>query len=220
MWAAMPLERFHLRALGLELAGHRLRLETVADDELLAALERDGAWDESRNPYWGQVWPAALALVRALAQAGRLGGARVLDLGCGPGLAGIVAARLGAAVTLADVVPDALELAGRNARANGVRAELVLCDLRDLSGVAGGFDLVLASDLLYEPWQPEALAAALAQLVGPGGRALVADPLRPWAEPFAELARAHGFAVETTQTAVSSAGRPVAVRLFAATRTP
>lgn len=46
-------------------------------------------------------------------------GARVLDLGCGPGLVGLAALRRGAAVSLADVSAWAVEAARRTLAANG-----------------------------------------------------------------------------------------------------
>ena len=53
----------------------------------------------------------------------------VLDLGCGCGLIGILAAKRGAHVVCADINPYALELTKRNAERNGVRVTLVLSDL-------------------------------------------------------------------------------------------
>ena len=73
------------------------------------------------------------------------GGERVLDVGCGSGILGLCALRLGAARVLAvDLKPDAVAAARRNARANGMacRMEATLAALGRIDGV---FDVVLAN---------------------------------------------------------------------------
>jgi ribosomal protein L11 methyltransferase len=53
----------------------------------------------------------------------------LLDVGCGSGVLSIAAARLGFAPLLAvDVDPDAVEVTGENARANGVDVDARVCD--------------------------------------------------------------------------------------------
>lgn len=70
-------------------------------------------------------------------------GDKVLDLGCGTGLYGLAAARLGAGeVVLSDVDPRAARCARANARRNGVRARVVAGDF--FEPVRGErFDLVV-----------------------------------------------------------------------------
>ena len=68
-------------------------------------------------------------------------GARVLDLCCGTGCIGVSLAKLGGArATFADISPEALALAQRNAGKNGVAGDFYESDLFD--AVAGVYDLV------------------------------------------------------------------------------
>ena len=68
----------------------------------------------------------------------------VLDLCCGSGCIGIALAVLGGAkVTAADISADALSVAERNARRNGVSIETVQSDLFD--SVEGTFDLIVSN---------------------------------------------------------------------------
>lgn len=76
-------------------------------------------------PYYvsvaGDSWDAFRQIFAPLARRGPL---RILDLGCGVGAASLAAARAGHNVTAVDVDPAALTLVRRNARRNGVRANL------------------------------------------------------------------------------------------------
>ncbi len=68
----------------------------------------------------------------------------MLDLCCGSGCIGIALAALGGAnVTAADLSADALELAERNARRNGVSLTTVQSDL--FEAVEGTFDLIASN---------------------------------------------------------------------------
>jgi len=78
-------------------------------------------------------------------------GARVLDLGGGPGRWTIWLARRGHRVVLADLSPGLLEIARRELAEAGVEAEAILeVDARDLGRFsAGEFDAVLALGPFY-----------------------------------------------------------------------
>ncbi|MBN9409472.1 MAG: class I SAM-dependent methyltransferase [Burkholderiales bacterium] len=70
---------------------------------------------------------------------------RVLDVGCGSGAGGLLAARAGRAarLVLADINPHALEHARANARLAGQQATFVQGDL--YAPVAGEFDLIVSN---------------------------------------------------------------------------
>ena len=69
---------------------------------------------------------------------------RVLDLCCGSGCIGIALAACGGAkVTASDISADALDMAERNARRNGVSLELIRSDFLD--AIDGEFDLIVCN---------------------------------------------------------------------------
>lgn len=70
---------------------------------------------------------------------------RILDLGCGWGAVGVTVGKCwpGCAIVMSDVNERALELAGKNARTNGVTAQTVLSD--GLSNIPGTFDAVITN---------------------------------------------------------------------------
>jgi predicted nicotinamide N-methyase len=142
-------------------------------------------------PYWADLWPSALALADVVARRPPVG-KRVVELGCGIALPGIVAARGGAAdVLLADWSPDAIAFAADNATRNGVRVRTAVASWEEPDRLLrgdGGWDLVLASDVLYEERNVLPLLEALDALVGPAGEAWITDPRRRHTPAFLELA--------------------------------
>ncbi|MFL5577355.1 MAG: class I SAM-dependent methyltransferase [Gemmatimonadaceae bacterium] len=171
-------------------------------DDLIT--EEDFVRDE-RLPYWADLWPSAIALARWLAAgegaAARLRpGARALELGCGMGLVSTVLALGGARVLATDYYDDALLFArlngGRNA---GAAIETRNVDWRDFPTDLGRFDLVVASDVLYERPYAALLAHALRLTLDGGGVGLIADPGRIAVESFVDECRARGLRVEVAE---------------------
>ena len=86
-----------------------------------------------------------LAALHGLATRGGLTGARVLDVGCGSGILGIGAMKLGAARVLGvDTDPIAVESTAANAERNGLGSQ-IRARHGSLPTAAGPFDVVLAN---------------------------------------------------------------------------
>jgi predicted nicotinamide N-methyase len=80
-------------------------------------------------PYWAFPWAGGLALAHHfVAHPAVVAGKRVLDLGAGSGLVGIVAAKAGATVGAAEIDPHARAAIALNASANGVAIAIVDID--------------------------------------------------------------------------------------------
>jgi ribosomal protein L11 methylase PrmA len=100
-----------------------------------------------------------------------------LELGCGTGLASIAAAKCGAARVIAtDGNPNVLHLARENVRLNHVegqvRVELLQWGFLGASDYAEEADLMIGSDLLYNPGMWKVLAETISTVLKPGGIAI------------------------------------------------
>jgi len=120
---------------------------------------------------------------------------RVLDVGCGSGILAIAAARCWPATVLAvDNDPDAVAVAGANARKNGVghRIRTAQSDGYRSREVRAGapYDLILAN-ILADPLCE--MARDLARHLAPGGSAIVAGLFDRQAPRVIEVHRAAGL---------------------------
>ncbi len=186
--------RFRTVTRGLRVAERDVELLSPANaDDLIS--EDDYVADE-RLPYWADLWPSAQILANEVAIM-RLAGQRVLELGCGLGVVALGAAMAGAEVTATDYYDDALLFAKLNvSAATGKTVATRMVNWVAMPEDLGKFDVVLASDVLYEHRYAAMVADAIAKTLVRGGEAIVADPGRIALEEFLEECRDRGLTSE------------------------
>lgn len=236
-------DRYDTRTERLQFGPLALRFVRVADpDVVLDEVAEEEDRQEKRSgrrldgdylhlPYWAELWDSAPGLARWLAEhvsANRWGALapslpptpNVLDLGCGMGLTGTVAAALGARVLFADLEPAALLFARLNSlpfaggRPPRVRARQLNWQTDRLGE---RFDLILGADILYERKQWEYLDPFWRSHLSPGGVVLLGEPGRPTGDAFIEWIRARGWSLKQFEQPVET--RPKPIRLFRLTNT-
>ena len=145
-------------------------------------------------PYWSVLWRSSVALARELDGAD-LRGRSVVELGCGLAAPSLAAARAGATVLATDDSAEALELVRRNSQANDVDVKTAAVDWTRPDELVGKapFDLVLASDVLYERSNVGPLLVLLPRLAP---EVWLAEPGRPAAGAFLDQAQSR-WAIET-----------------------
>lgn len=182
--------RFRVVATDVVVGAETLTIMHPASAEELideADFERD-----ERLPYWADLWPSARVLATHVVS---MDGARraLLELGCGAGLVTVAAARAGFRVTASDYYDDAIRFARWNAWRAGERTEGRALDWRSLPAELPTFDVVIASDVLYErPYGP-LVAQVIARALAPNGIAWITDPGRVGREGFLEALEEHGL---------------------------
>lgn len=114
----------------------------------------------------------------AFERLGDVRGRRILDLGCGHGMAAIVLARRGANVTALDLSIGYLQEAATRARANHVNIAWVAADAERLPFADGSFDCVWGNAVLHH-LDLEPAGRELRRVLRPGGIAVFCEP---WGE--------------------------------------
>jgi len=170
---------------------------------------------KERVPYGVVLWPAAIALAHEIAaRVEEFRSARVLELGAGTGLPGIVAASLGASVVQTDRQELALAICRQNGARNGVdNLEHRLTDWTAW-GDAERYRWIIGSDILYSAAMHPHLRRIFERNLAPGGRVLLADPFRAASLPLLEALEAEGWQLTLSRWSVGEEGSPRAIGLF------
>lgn len=161
-------------------------------------------------PLFGLLWPSGLRLAERMASR-PVTGERILEIGCGLGLASLVAHRRGAQVTASDCHPLAHAFLDENTRINGL-APMPYC--HGLWGTAaaredglpmltqqhdaplsGLFDLIVGSDILYERDDAGSLAQFIDEHAARSSEIWVIDPNRGNRAAFHKHMAQLGFAM-------------------------
>lgn len=166
--------------------------------------------DQLRLPYWAEIWDSARGIVQMLGHEkdGQLVGQRVLDLGCGMGLVGTLAAMLGAEVTFADLESDALLFA----RLNSLpwRRQIRARQLNWRTDRLGRrFDLIIGADILYEQSQWRALERFWREHLADGGQVLLGEPGRPTGDLFINWIQHHRWRLVIKQKRIETRSTPI-----------
>jgi SAM-dependent methyltransferase len=111
----------------------------------------------------------------AFSRLGKVQGLRVLDYGCGHGMAAVVLARQGARVTALDLSPGYVEEAQARAEANGAAVHFVQADAERLPFGDGVFDRVWGNAVLHHLDLRRA-GGELYRVLAPDGLAVFSEP--------------------------------------------
>jgi len=144
-------------------------------------------------PLFGVLWPAGVALAEAMCVI-PIAGRRILEVGCGLGLASLVLARRGADITASDYHPLAAAFMRHNTDLNG------MAPIPFHQAAWGGpdtglgrFDLLIGADVLYEYEHPRLLAAFLALHANPTVQFVLADAGRGHCGRFNAHMQSQGY---------------------------
>lgn len=182
--------------------GEDLEIRSLLDRQQYADLDgeaRAAGISPASWPLFGQLWPSAEKLADMM-QAWEVGTRRVLEIGCGLGLASLVVHRRGGDITASDCHPLAKAFLQANLQLNH------LPEIKYLTGnwarsdsALGEFDLIIGSDVLYEPGLPQLLAAFIEQHAAWCSEVLIVDPNRGNRIAFNRCMARLGFGLSEAQ---------------------
>lgn len=147
-------------------------------------------------PLFGMLWPSAAHLAAHLALRPVCADEKILEIGCGLGLASLVGHRRGARMTASDCHPLAESFLRENLRLNELCASLkyrhgqwgldkpLSDEQAGRTVLSGRYDLVIGSDLLYDRDMPQAVATFIDQHALPEAEVWIVDQNRGYRPAF------------------------------------
>lgn len=190
-----PILDYPLKYTEICINNKTFQLAVVADpDRYLEELSREDDEGTLFLPYWTYLWESSIGLAEYLSDYRRtLTDKTILEIGCGYGLAGIVAAKLGAKVTFTDFEHDALQFARYNSLQNGVSTGTYVQMDWSAPCFQNSFDVILGADVIYEERNWDTIIELLYNLLKSNGVAIFSEPKRKNADGFFKLIRENGF---------------------------
>lgn len=129
-------------------------------------------------PLFGVIWPSGEVLAH-LMFGYKIRGKRILEVGCGIGLASLVLNHRMADITATDYHPEAENFLQKNTGLNGGEAiPFVRTGWCDGGSGLGEFDLIIGSDLLYERGHVEQLSGFIDHHAKLHCEVIIVDPGR------------------------------------------
>ena len=204
--------------------GYKVKVETISigavDYQIRSLLDRQQYSDPDGEaegvgipaamwPIFGLIWPAGLFLAETMTTF-PLEGRRILEIGCGIGLASLVLQRRCADITSTDLHPLAETFLKHNLALNQMAAlPFFHCSWTHALPLLGKFDLIIGSDLLYEPEHPQLLAGFIDRHANEKVEVIIIDPGRGHHGKFNQAMVKLGYRQET----VWSDQQPIRVAL-------
>lgn len=199
---------YQTEELALNIAGIPIKILQITNvddlyEELIAKGETHEDVKDERIPYWAELWPAAIGLSQYLIEFDIIKEIKnVIEIGCGLGLPGIIAGKLGANVIFTDYLEEALHFTKQNWELNSPpksppreglpQVSFKTMDWRNPDPALAA-DLVLASDICYEKRFFQYLPNAFKTLCKKNGSIIISDPSRDVAQDFFKDITKQGF---------------------------
>lgn len=202
---------YSTRVTTVHLGGHDYRIRSLSDRQQFADPLGRAAKAGISSANWslfGQLWPSGRLLAEAMSEFD-IAGKRILELGCGLGLSSLVLTRRGADVTATDHHPLAEVFLSHNAGLNGIG----IPHYHDLQWAVpdtdlGRFELIIASDVLYERDHAALLTALCERHAQPKSEIVITDPGRGNSGSFTRALALQGFSMEETRSRFDANDRP------------
>lgn len=147
-------------------------------------------------PLFGVIWDSAEILARLMLMFD-VRGKHILEVGCGIGLPSLILNSRTADITATDHHPEARAYLDLNSKLNDdPLIPFTRTGWEDPTTALGQFDLIIGSDLLYQPDHPGLLAEFLNQHARAHCQVIIVDPARGNTARFTQHMTALGFVLQ------------------------
>lgn len=192
---------------------HRFSFASISNphDNIDQLMGREVNDDYQWEPFWAQAWPSAQSLATWMISEPNKdcwSERKVLDLGCGVGLNGCVAAAQGALVSFADYAEPSLLFAQYNSWNWRDRVSCFVVDWHK-DDMQQKFDIILGADIVYEQRNWQALDKFFRNHLSAGGRIVLTEPGRDTGEAVQGFLEKQNWKIQVSEIGKTDTGRPL-----------
>jgi len=164
-------------------------------------------------PYWAKVWPSAIALLNILQKHPNwIKDKNVLELGAGIGLPSLMMADMAESIQISDYNLEAVELLRKNIEHLELEnAEALQLDWNNVPEHIQP-DVVILSDVNYDPTQFDVLIALIDKFIHQGSTIILSTPQRIMASPFVQ--KLESCIIERHEALVDEKGIPKEISIL------
>ncbi len=207
MSASLILSTYHIQNRDISLY--------VPDPLQVAESFKEGKIKDSfaAAPYWACIWPSSIAMAMYIeANKEFFANKKVLELAAGLGLPSLTVASYASEVCCSDYLEDALSVVQRSINFNGLKN--MHCRLIDWNNIPADInaDVLLLSDINYEPAEFETLFRVLQKFTQQGTSIILTSPQRLMAKPF--ISRLMPYIRQQEEIAVNHHGQQSYISLY------
>ena len=202
---------YKTRLLDVTVGQLNLRLKALKDNNQYFdpdKLSENAGVAPANWSFFGQLWPAAQVLANAVKKID-IAEKRIIELGCGLGLPSLVLKHRNADITASDRHPLSRFFLESNSLLNHI-APIPFVNLSwekpDLN--VGKFDVIIASDVLYERDHATLLAELIHKIAEPIAKVMVTCPGRGHRNKLSKLLMEQGFTVDQERLGFNSEELP------------
>ncbi|HEX2959424.1 MAG TPA: methyltransferase domain-containing protein [Chitinispirillaceae bacterium] len=167
--------------------------------DVLDQLSEDAYAKDKFLPYWAEQWPSSDVMLDFLKNYDLNPDSNIIELGSGLGIIATGLSLRECKVVATDISHEALIFTKTNVELNKLRSYPCCIDWRALP-FKKRFDLLVASDILYEKRWIQPILSCCRELLKPGGKALIADPCRTFWPEFKQQSAKEGFSTTVVYT--------------------
>lgn len=172
-------------------------------DLVLNSISNEQYEKDKFLPYWAEHWPSAEVMFPFIENSVFPADYQICELGCGLGTISTILSQKNRSVFSVDISLHACIYAKENIRRNGGTPKVIVSDWRSMA-FKSGFDLIIASDVLYEERWIEPILNCIKSLLKTDGKAWIADPCRRFWNSFKQAAVQSGFSVKTIHSGTAN----------------
>ena len=183
-------------------------------DKYFDSMSRDEIELIKEIPYFINVWNSGYYLSVFFAKnygKEKITGKKILELGSGCGLTGILLSLLGGNVVFSDYLSDSLSLCRENAKLNNIcEITAIQADWNDFPEINDDIDMVIGADLLYEDKLLLPFFNTIERFLEKRIPVIISDPQRYNLNKFLQLIEYHGYKI----TLLSQSDDSIPIKIY------